>query len=632
MKQTKTKLLCLILTALMLLSGLTACGKDKEGKDSNLIKLGDYELLYKGACIMEDSDGNDAIVLTLDFTNNSKENASYLWSVDETVMQNGVELEAASIITDYENLETVVSDQFTDVAPGATLEVRTAFVLKDTTSEVKATFEEFLGSKKGTITVDPATLSRETVSHTEPETTNTTGDTLLDWWNGEWYGWWKMSGCYGDYESMEGDWWDVCGVIDLDTDYTGTIELWDEDYTRSDPMASAQVSLSEAGTGEHGTVMSEGGWFTNVTLEHADWIVDPGLLDYDDMIWISGDYEDGDDEFHYDIYLRPWGLYWKDMEEDAYPYRYTDWYLPLIDAGKSMPDAIGEGAPTNQTNAAAPGGNGIVTEEQVQKGYVWMNEINKNIFDATYEDIVAYFGVEGEFVKEEYSDHMQSNYRYYKWISSEDSSHFIYVNFCEKTPGVYTVSAYNTSGFSGTEAIEKYLDIVKAEAAEANKAASANAEMKDFSVEIAQFAKDDVKVKIMTKIHQSAIMSAPTTSQYAAITALKECDGEIDRMRDEYNMRRRLVVKSFNDMGLTCFEPRGAFYAFPCIKSTGMSSQDFCTKLLEEKHVAIIPGDAFGASGEGYARVSYAYSVEHLKEALKRIKEFLQENGIYHGI
>lgn len=151
MKQTKTKLLCLILTALMLLSGLTACGKDKEGKDSNLIKLGDYELLYKGACIMEDSDGNDAIVLTLDFTNNSKENASYLWSVDETVMQNGVELEPASIITDYENLETVVSDQFTDVAPGATLEVRTAFVLKDTTSEVKATFEEFLGSKKGTI-------------------------------------------------------------------------------------------------------------------------------------------------------------------------------------------------------------------------------------------------------------------------------------------------------------------------------------------------------------------------------------------------------------------------------------------------------------------------------------------------
>ena len=134
-------------------------------------------------------------------------------------------------------------------------------------------------------------------------------------------------------------------------------------------------------------------------------------------------------------------------------------------------------------------------------------------------------------------------------------------------------------------------------------------------------------IKIMTKIHQSAIMSAPTTSQYAAITALKDCDGEIERMRNEYNMRRRLVVKSFNDMGLSCFEPRGAFYAFPCIKSSGMTSEEFCTKLLEQKHVAIIPGNAFGASGEGYARVSYAYSVEHLMEAIRRIREFLSENG-----
>lgn len=132
-------------------------------------------------------------------------------------------------------------------------------------------------------------------------------------------------------------------------------------------------------------------------------------------------------------------------------------------------------------------------------------------------------------------------------------------------------------------------------------------------------------LQVMTKIHQSAIMSAPTTSQYAAITALRDCDLEIDRMRDEYNMRRRLVVRSLNEMGLHCFEPRGAFYAFPCIQSTGMTSEEFCTRLLEKKHVAIIPGGAFGASGEGYARVSYAYSVEHLTEALKRIREFLQQ-------
>ena len=160
----------------------------------------------------------------------------------------------------------------------------------------------------------------------------------------------------------------------------------------------------------------------------------------------------------------------------------------------------GESTQGGDSGKGAPGGTGLVSEEAVQKGYVWMNEVNNNIFDATYEDIVAYFGVEGQFVKEEYSDHMKANYRYYKWISEDDDSHFIYVNFKENESGVYTVSAYNTSGFSGTEAIEKYLDIVKAEAAEANKAASANAEMKDFSVEIAQFAKDDVKVKIMTKI------------------------------------------------------------------------------------------------------------------------------------
>lgn len=514
MKKTKTKLLYLLLAALMLLS-LTACGKnkestDKELADSNLLKLGDYELLYKGACIMEDSDGNDAVVLTLDFTNNGEDSHSYLWSISETAMQNGAELAVAIVYSNPDSYDaTVIEDQFTDVAPGATLEIRTAFVLADTTSKVEVTFEEAFGDKNGKITVDPSTLSRESAGSGTAQSAGT-GDALLDWWNGDWYGWWKMSGCYGYYESMEGNWWDVCGDIDIGTDYTGTITLWDEDYTRSDPMASAQVSLSEAGTGERGTVMSEGGWFTNAALEHADWIVDPALLDYDDMIWISGDYEDGDDEFHYDIYLRPWGLYWEDMDESDYPYRYTDWYLPLIDAGKSMPDAIGEdpsndfnphdSAPLTPPDAAASGEDGIVTEEQVQKGYVWMNEVNNNIFYATYDDIVAYFGVEGQFVKEEYSDHMKANYRYYKWISKDDDSHFIYVNFKENESGVYTVSAYNTSGFSGNEAIAKYLDIVKAEAAEANKAASANAEMKDFSVEIAQFAKDDVKVKIMTKI------------------------------------------------------------------------------------------------------------------------------------
>ena len=133
-------------------------------------------------------------------------------------------------------------------------------------------------------------------------------------------------------------------------------------------------------------------------------------------------------------------------------------------------------------------------------------------------------------------------------------------------------------------------------------------------------------LKVMTKIHQSCIMSAPTTSQYAAIVALRQCDDQIEMMRDEYNRRRRYVVKALNEMGLTCFEPRGAFYVFPCLKSTGLTSEQFCEQLLTEKHVAIVPGGAFGDSGEGYARISYAYSVEHLQEAMKRIRAFLQEH------
>ena len=129
----------------------------------------------------------------------------------------------------------------------------------------------------------------------------------------------------------------------------------------------------------------------------------------------------------------------------------------------------------------------------------------------------------------------------------------------------------------------------------------------------------------MLKIHQYGIMSAPTVSQYAAVTALRECRADIDYMVGEYDMRRKLIVNGFNEMGLECFEPEGAFYVFPCIKSTGLSSQDFCLRLIEEKKVAVVPGDAFGECGEGYIRVSYAYSINHIISALKRIREFINE-------
>lgn len=131
---------------------------------------------------------------------------------------------------------------------------------------------------------------------------------------------------------------------------------------------------------------------------------------------------------------------------------------------------------------------------------------------------------------------------------------------------------------------------------------------------------------IMTKIHQSCIMCAPTTSQYAAIVALRDCEEEVRSMHDEYDKRRQYCVRKLNEMGLTTFAPRGAFYVFPDISSSGMTSDEFCEKLLKEQKVAIIPGTAFGESGEGYARISYAYSIKHLQEAMKRIAAFLQDH------
>ena len=130
-------------------------------------------------------------------------------------------------------------------------------------------------------------------------------------------------------------------------------------------------------------------------------------------------------------------------------------------------------------------------------------------------------------------------------------------------------------------------------------------------------------IEQMTKLHQYAIMCAPTTSQFAAIEALRNGDDDVRAMREEYNYRRRFIVNGFNQLGLTCFEPLGAFYCFPSIQSTGMSSEDFCDELLRREKVAIVPGTAFGSSGEGFVRVSYAYSIDHIKKALCAVDRFI---------
>ncbi len=130
-------------------------------------------------------------------------------------------------------------------------------------------------------------------------------------------------------------------------------------------------------------------------------------------------------------------------------------------------------------------------------------------------------------------------------------------------------------------------------------------------------------IKQMTKIHQFAIMCAPTTSQYAAIEALKKGDDDVKEMRTAYNQRRRFLMNAFKEMGLDCFEPFGAFYVFPCIKEFGMTSEEFATRFLEEEKVAVVPGNAFGNSGEGFVRISYAYSLDNLKTAIGRLKNFV---------
>ena len=130
----------------------------------------------------------------------------------------------------------------------------------------------------------------------------------------------------------------------------------------------------------------------------------------------------------------------------------------------------------------------------------------------------------------------------------------------------------------------------------------------------------------MLKIHQFAIMCAPTTSQYAAIEALRSGDNDIERMRTAYDQRRNFLMKAFHDMGLQCFEPFGAFYVFPCLKEFGMASEEFANRLLQEEKVAVVPGTAFGACGEGFLRISYAYSIEDLKEALSRLEAFIKRH------
>ena len=435
MKKRKTRLLCLLLTLAMALT-LCACGGDKASSDPNHIVLEDCTLDYKGAVLTQDSVGNDTIVITLSYTNTGKSSASFLWTVVEKGFQNGVELDIASIFTNEDTYETVTDGQFTEIQPGASTDVCLAFILRDKESKVEVELSQIIGKKVGKLSIDPTTLSTEQFGGSGSGSTmlNKTGDPLLDWWNGQWYGWWTLTGGTGAYEEMNNNWWDVSGIIEIGSDYMGTVTLWDEDYSRSNPMVDAAVSLNSAGTGEHGTMMSEGGWFTDIRLEHADWIVDPGLSEFDAMICIDGWYENGDDEYRYEIYLRPWGTYWDDVPEEGRPYLYDDWYIPLIEKNALMPDVIGgeatefagggsQGGEATQTGATGgdygksnANATGQVSREVMDRAILSL----KGDFiwdDVKYEDIRELLGTDG--VPYTNFDSWRADRHTYEWFAPE---------------------------------------------------------------------------------------------------------------------------------------------------------------------------------------------------------------------
>lgn len=363
------KKLLSILVVIMMLTGLTACGDTKpptgndEGEDEILLKVGkDYEILYKDAFITKDFNDQDVLVVEYDFTNKTSEKVTFFWAILDQAVQNDTELEYALIFYNetYDELET---NKFIEIEKDESISVIGAYNLQDLENEVEIIVEDMNSDNKDSFTLDISKLSYKDVGTSEdgenveeePKgnatidkaggSDKTTGslESITDWWNGEYYGWWVMTGCSGYYEGMDGEWWDVNGNIIIGDDNVGTVTLWDEDYSAIDPMASVIVNLSEYGTGPYGTLTSEEGWFTDISVEHADWIVDPALLDYEDMIWINGFYENGEDEYTYDIYLRPWGKYWDDVNPEERPRYYDDWYIPMIEAGNYMPDAIGEG-------------------------------------------------------------------------------------------------------------------------------------------------------------------------------------------------------------------------------------------------------------------------------------------------
>ena len=251
-------------------------------------------------------------------------------------------------------------------------------------------------------------VERPVVEATEPFAAT---DALLDWWNGDWYGWWFMYGCKGEYEELEGQSWDCEAHIQIDSDYTGTVELWDDSMPRNTGgIGLINVSLSDSGTGENGTLMSEGGWFMERDLVHADWIIDPALSGFENMIVITGDYDEGNgNSYYYKLMIRPWGELWDDVDSDSRPWSYENWYLPMIQDGvTNMSEWFGDPNPRayetqdyGKSNAQATGEMDL---EKLKDGYETLHT-SEDKYDMRYEDIRDLMGCDGKPFKMDHEHH-----------------------------------------------------------------------------------------------------------------------------------------------------------------------------------------------------------------------------------
>lgn len=382
--------LALLLGLILILSGLlTGCGGKKEPENPNLITVGKHEALYTESRIMTDSDGNDAIAIYYQYTNNSKEAASFEWSMFYSVLQGGEELEYAPIFVSEDSYDILGEDNDLDIDPGKTKEVILTYELNDLTTPVEVRFEALIGDEKDSHTIDMSTVkrddsaapasgetapidtasgdtdtkseSKDTKSENTKSEASAGGDDAISFWRGDWYGWWIIRDAEDAWEDADGIWWDAFARIAVGPDGSGALVLWDEDYTYDSPLAMLTLKVTD-GSSEDGALAGDSGYFIDAPINPEEWTVDAAecyFSKWDHMIDIEGHYDDpaGDGSFDYEIVLRPWGMRWDDVMEDEpnnLPYYYEDWYLPLIEDGEEMPEVFDGGDSSESASSEEP--------------------------------------------------------------------------------------------------------------------------------------------------------------------------------------------------------------------------------------------------------------------------------------